>query len=195
MAAAVELIVREYNTNGGNEESQYSTCRQAHEDDDHLFQCPKRPAYRKKILEALNTIKKGMCPTLYYLFSNSILNYIDGHDRSMASHPLIAPDPNTLDEYNTLLTQQARIGWDHLLRGKYRYSGEYTNDTMNANSVCNGDRPLSPTPNLMIVQMRTITLTRTITANPNQQRNAKLTDSNNFSTQHSLRLEKNYGLR
>lgn len=42
---------------------------------DHLFQCPKRPAYRKKILEALNTIKKGMCPTLYYLFSNSILNY------------------------------------------------------------------------------------------------------------------------
>ena len=104
--------------NGGNEESQCSTCRQAHEDDDHLFQCPKRPAYRKKILEALNTIKKGMCPTLYYLFSNSILNYIDGHDRSMASHPLIAPDPNTLDEYNTLLTQQARIGWDHLLRGK-----------------------------------------------------------------------------
>lgn len=61
--------------NGGNEESQCSTCRQAHEDDDHLFQCPKRPAYRKKILEALNTIKKGMCPTLYYLFSNSILNY------------------------------------------------------------------------------------------------------------------------
>ena len=104
--------------NGGNEESQCSTCRQAHEDDDHLFQCPKRPAYRKKILEALTTIKKGMCPTLYYLFSNSILNYIDGHDRSMASHTMIAPDPNTLDEYNTLLTQQARIGWDHLLRGK-----------------------------------------------------------------------------
>ena len=104
--------------NGGNEESQCSTCRQAHEDDDHLFQCPKRPAYRKKILEALNTIKKGMCPILYYLFSTSTLNYIDGHDRSMASHPMISPDPNTLDEYNTLLTQQARIGWDHLLRGK-----------------------------------------------------------------------------
>ena len=104
--------------NGGNEESQCSTCYQAHEDDDHLFQCPKRPAYRRKIMDALNTLKKGMCPTLYYLFSNSILNYINGHDRSMASHPMIAHDPSTLDEYKTLLTQQARLGWDHLLRGK-----------------------------------------------------------------------------
>ena len=104
--------------NGGNEESQCSTCRQAHEDDDHLFQCPQRPAYRRKILDALNNIKKGMCPALYYLFSNSILNYIDGHDRNMASHPMIAHELNNLSEYNTLLTQQARIGWDHLLRGK-----------------------------------------------------------------------------
>ena len=69
-------------------------------------------------MDALNTLKKGMCPTLYYLFSNSILNYINGHNRSMASHPMIAHDPFTLDEYKTLLTQQARLGSDHLLRGK-----------------------------------------------------------------------------
>jgi len=104
--------------NGGNEESQCSTCSQAHEDDDHLFQCPKRPAYWRKIMDALNTLKKGMCPTLYYLFSNSILNYINGHDRSMASHPMIAHNPSTLDEHKTLLTQLARLGWDHLLHGK-----------------------------------------------------------------------------
>ena len=36
----------------------------------------------------------------------------------MASHPMIAHESTNLDEYNTLLTQQARIGWDHLLRGK-----------------------------------------------------------------------------
>ena len=36
----------------------------------------------------------------------------------MASHTLLDPTDPTLAEYNTLITQQSRIGWDHLLRGK-----------------------------------------------------------------------------
>ena len=36
----------------------------------------------------------------------------------MASHPMIAHDPTTLDKYKTLLTQQARLRCNHLLRGK-----------------------------------------------------------------------------
>ena len=104
--------------NGGNEETQCSSCRCKFEDDDHLVQCTSRPKFRRKIKQALVTLKQGMCPTLYKLFNTSLLNYLDGHDRNMASHTLIDADDPIFDEYNTLLTQQSRIGWDHLLRGK-----------------------------------------------------------------------------
>ena len=104
--------------NGGNEESQCSSCRQAFEDDDHLVQCTSRPKFRRKIEDALATLKDGMCPTLYNLFHTSVLNYLDGHDCNMACHTIIDATDPTFHEYNTLLTQQSRIGWDHLLRGK-----------------------------------------------------------------------------
>ena len=104
--------------NGGNKETQCSSCRSAFEDDDHLVQCTSRPKFRQKIEAALATLKQGMCPTLYTLFSTSLLNYMDGHDRNMASHTLLDPTDPTYDEYTTLITQQSRIGWDHLLHGK-----------------------------------------------------------------------------
>ena len=59
-----------------------------------------------------------MCPTLYKLFSTSLLNYLDGHDCNRVSHTLTDENDHTLNEYTELLTQQSRIGWDHLLRGK-----------------------------------------------------------------------------
>jgi hypothetical protein len=121
--------------NGGNEETQCSSCRSAFEDDDHLVQCKSRPKYRHKIEAALDTLKQGMCPILYRLFSTSLLNYLDGHDRNMASHTILDPDNPELDEYSTLLTQQARIGWDHLIRGKYQPYGANTSISMKEHNV------------------------------------------------------------
>ena len=49
------------------------------ETDDHLFQCPKRPQFQRRILAAINETKPKMAPFLYRILYDGVKQYICKH--------------------------------------------------------------------------------------------------------------------
>ena len=62
---------------GSYKVEQCCSCKQTLETDDHLFQCPVRPQFHRKIYGALKKIKKVLDPTLFYILKSSIKNYLE----------------------------------------------------------------------------------------------------------------------
>ena len=52
------------------------SCGAPLETDDHLFQCPKRPQFQRRILAAINETKPKMAPFLYRILYDGVKRYI-----------------------------------------------------------------------------------------------------------------------
>ena len=117
---------------GGHEDERCCSCGAPLETDDHLFQCPKRPQFKSRILAAITEMQPKLCPSLYYILYNGVAKYIG--DRSNKTKVLkktwkLATDrrrqrdgtnTNTnLQNFSMLQKEQQEIGWDNLLRGKF----------------------------------------------------------------------------
>ena len=117
---------------GGYEDERCCSCGAPLETSDHLFQCPKRPQFKRRILAAITEMQTKLCPSLYYILYNGVAEYIG--DSSTKTKVLkktweIATDRRrqrdntntntTLRNFSMLQTEQQEIGWDNLLRGKF----------------------------------------------------------------------------
>ena len=118
---------------GGLEDERCCTCGAELETGDHLFQCPKRLQFRRRLLAAFDDVQSKIDPCLYYIMYNGISNYITkGSNNSNNNNnnnrcdnngeenkrKRKKPGKNKLEEYKRLIAHQKRIGWDNLLRGK-----------------------------------------------------------------------------
>ena len=59
-----------------NELQKCCSCGMEVETDDHLFQCAKRPAFRKKIRKSFKKLGSSMCKKLYSIFQHCVLDFI-----------------------------------------------------------------------------------------------------------------------
>ena len=60
----------------GYEDEQCCSCGAPLETDDHLFQCPKRPQFKRRILAAITEMQTKLCPSFYYMLYNGVAEYI-----------------------------------------------------------------------------------------------------------------------
>ena len=131
---------------GGHEDKRCCSCGAPLETDDHLFQCPKRPQFKRRILAAITEMQSKLCPDLYYILYIGVANYIEDRSdktttiktewelRNRDSTPTNTteselatnekrnrngtPTNTNLPNFSILQTEQQEIGWDNLLRGK-----------------------------------------------------------------------------
>ena len=86
----------------------YANC----ETDNHLLQCPKRKRHRNEIMQAVNCLGKEMDPRLHNILRDGINKYLKGEEQTVYKTP-------GKEEYHQLQTDQNKIGWDNLIRGKF----------------------------------------------------------------------------
>ena len=119
---------------GGCEDERCSSCGELLESDDHLFQCPKRPQFRRRLLGTIDKIGPELDPMLYKIMKDGITKFLDGPNIRARSQCInITDDPmsqlqmkrkqtelyaNNYHEYSELVQSQQSIGWNNFLRGK-----------------------------------------------------------------------------
>lgn len=120
---------------GSNEVEHCCTCRANIEDDDHLFQCEKRPQFLKQLQKELKKYANKLDPKLLKLILEGISNYVKnevdpilktcqliehtGARMGQEVNPYAATYERVFAGYDMMLTEQASIGWDNLLCGKF----------------------------------------------------------------------------
>ena len=144
---------------GGLEDERCCSCGALLETDDHLFQCPKRPQFHRRLLTVVGEMQTILDPTLYYILYDGIYNFItDSNEEKLnlpptqkKRSPCISSDSETDDDESDdrsvaakkekppsrrkrkrqatdtektrdlylLKREQANLGWDNLLRGKF----------------------------------------------------------------------------
>ena len=61
---------------GGLEDERCCSCGALLETDDHLFQCPKRPQFQRRILALIDEMKAKIAPGLHRILYDGIKSYI-----------------------------------------------------------------------------------------------------------------------
>ena len=63
------------------------SCGAPLETDDHLFQCPKRPQFQRRILALIDELKPKIAPFHYRTLYNGIRQYICKYENSNENKP------------------------------------------------------------------------------------------------------------
>ena len=91
---------------GGLEDERCCSCGALLETDDHLFQCPKRPQFHRRLLTVVGEMQTILDPTLYYILYDGIYNFItDSNEEKLnlpptqkKRSPCISSDSETVDD-------------------------------------------------------------------------------------------------
>ena len=86
----------------------YANC----ETDDHLIQCPKRQRHRNEIMQTVDRLGKELDPRLHDILKDGLLKYFKGAEQT----PYATLGSKS---YHQLQTNQRKIGWANLIRGKF----------------------------------------------------------------------------
>ena len=67
---------------GGLEDERCCSCGAPLETDDHLFQCPRRPQFHRRLLAIINDMRQTLDPCLFFILYSGVNNYISQNDNS-----------------------------------------------------------------------------------------------------------------
>ena len=103
---------------GGCEDERCCSCGASLETDDHLFQCPSRPQFKRRLLATINDMKSKIDPGLYFVLYDGVANYINNHEKSSPNNiPENATEQQRKrqrDRTNTDLTSFSPVSYTHL---------------------------------------------------------------------------------